>query len=170
MTNTRFSTAIHLLTELAFRPGELLNSATLAEKIKCHPVVIRRLVGALKKASVVTSTRGAGGGVELAMQPEDISLSMIAELFDEHLAFETHSLPVSALETDHFSDAVLSTLENERRKVHLAGMSHLDGVALSDVLTASILRSELTALVASGLTDEEIRTSYRIENGHLVRS
>ena len=170
MTNTRFSTAIHLLTELAFRPGELMSSATLAEKIKCHPVVIRRLIGALKKASVVTSTRGAGGGVQLAMQPEDVSLSMIAELFDERLAFETHSLPVSELDTDHFSDAVLSMLENERRKVHLAGMSHLDGVTLSDILSASILRSELTALVASGLTDEEIRTSYRIKDGHLVRN
>ena len=95
---------------------------------------------------------------------------MIAELFDERLAFETHSLPVSALDTDHFSDAVLSMLENERRKVHLAGMSHLDGVTLSDILSASILRSELTALVASGLTDEEIRTSDRIKDGHLVRN
>ena len=169
MINTRFSTAVHILTELANEPGEPISSATLSERIKCHPVVIRRLIGVLKKAGVVSSSRGAHGGVKLAMDPEDIALGMIAELVDEHLGFETHTIPVSVNADQHFSDAVLSTLETERRNVHMAAMSHLDGISVQDILNASVLRAELTSLIASGVSDDDIRKHYQIRDGHLVR-
>jgi len=168
MTNTRLSTTIHLLTELARRPDETLSSAFLSDKVHAHAVVVRRLVGVLKKAGIVSSTRGAHGGIKLSMEAEDISLGMIAETLDEHIGFVTHSISVSVASADLFSDAVLSTIETERRKVHTAAMSHLDGVTLADVLAAAILRQQLTELVANGLSDEDIRTKYQIKNGHLV--
>jgi Rrf2 family protein len=43
-------------------------------------------VSALKKSGMVISKRGAGGGYQLAKQPEDISLAQVIRLMDGALA------------------------------------------------------------------------------------
>lgn len=169
MTNTRFSTAVHLLTELANVPGERLSSAQLAERLDSHAVVVRRLVQVLKKAGLVQSAKGTKGGVFLAVDPKEIMLSQIADVVEEKLAYETHALSPSASIQNSFSDAILTTIEAQQRKVETAAIAVLDGITLKDVLDASVLRFELAELVASGLSDNEIREGYRIVDGHLVR-
>jgi len=65
--------------------------------------------------------------------------------------------------------SLVNTLEGQKRKIQALALTHLEGVSLQDILAASILRSELTNLVAKGLSDEQIRNDYHIKNGHLVR-
>jgi Rrf2 family protein len=74
--NTRFAMATHVMLYLAFshEHQSATNSESIAQKIGTHPVVIRRLIGALRKAELVRTQLGAGGGAQLTRCPDKISL------------------------------------------------------------------------------------------------
>jgi Rrf2 family protein len=73
-TNSRFAVAIHILTMLAYRHPEALTSAYMAMSVTTNPVVLRRLLGDLRRAGLVESRAGSGGGWRLRKQPEQITL------------------------------------------------------------------------------------------------
>ncbi len=169
MINTRFSVALHIMVELARNPGANLTSAILATRVNTHAVAVRRIVRVLKEAGLVRSIQGPNGGVCLLGDADTIPLSQIAELTGENMGFATHRMAADEDRSNTFSDAVLSTIESEQRKAHLAAMSHLDGITVKNILDASVLRSELNDLVAQGLSDQQIRWQYHIVSGHLVK-
>ncbi len=72
-SNTRFSVALHVLAFLAWK-DESLKSSRIARSVGTNPVVIRRLLGRLGDAGLVTSQRGPLGGTQLARSPAEISL------------------------------------------------------------------------------------------------
>ncbi|WP_019949276.1 Rrf2 family transcriptional regulator [Hymenobacter aerophilus] len=72
--NTRFAVATHILAYLAHSPGQPVSSEVLAGSAGTHPVVVRRLLGALRTAGLVHSQRGTGGGALLARPAAAISL------------------------------------------------------------------------------------------------
>ena len=75
MNNTRFAVALHILTLLAVENKcQPTTSEYLAESANTNPVVIRRLLGLLRRAGLVTAQLGAGGGVILARAAEEITL------------------------------------------------------------------------------------------------
>ncbi|MBC7419535.1 MAG: Rrf2 family transcriptional regulator [Bdellovibrio sp.] len=74
MVNQQFATAVHVLTALAFNRKDLMSSDLLAQSVNTNPVVIRRLLSLLTKASLVTTTRGKSGGVKLSKDPNQINL------------------------------------------------------------------------------------------------
>lgn len=66
--------AVHVLTLLAATPaGELLTSDRMAGSVNTNPVVIRRILGQLKKAGLV-EVRAAAGGTYLARPAAAITL------------------------------------------------------------------------------------------------
>lgn len=72
--SSRFSVAVHVLALLATTPvGELLTSDRMAGSVNTNPVVIRRILGQLKKAGLV-EVRAAVGGTHLRRAPADITL------------------------------------------------------------------------------------------------
>ena len=73
-TNSRFTIAIHILTILAYKQYERVTSAMISKSVTTNPVVIRRLLGDLKKAGLVLPHKGSHGGWELKRNPQDISL------------------------------------------------------------------------------------------------
>lgn len=78
--NTRFAVAVHVLVVLGCleREGrELVTSGQIARSVNTNPVVIRTLLRVLKKAGLVRSKEGKGGGVRLAKSPARISLQEI---------------------------------------------------------------------------------------------
>ena len=75
MNNTRFATALHILTLLAQEPSEFLSSEWIAGSININPVVVRRELASLKLAGLVESKKGKDGGVRLAKSANLISLS-----------------------------------------------------------------------------------------------
>lgn len=79
MNNTRFATAIHILTLLAKNPNEFLNSEWIAGSINVNPVMVRKEIGALKKVGLVQSKNGKDGGCRLTKNETDIKLSEIYE-------------------------------------------------------------------------------------------
>ena len=73
--NSRFAVAMHVLALLAIEnKDEPTTSEYLARSASTHPVVIRRILGTLRKAGLVTVQPGSRGGSSLARYPELITL------------------------------------------------------------------------------------------------
>lgn len=79
MNNTRFATAIHILTILAKNPQEWLTSDWIAGSVNVNPVIVRKELINLKKSGLVESRQGKVGGVRIGKNPDQISISEIYE-------------------------------------------------------------------------------------------
>jgi DNA-binding IscR family transcriptional regulator len=88
--NSRFSTAVHILTLLASTPGERLTSELIASSVGTNPVVIRRQLAALREAKLVESKGARGGGWVLARKPQAIKLSHVRIALGEEATFRMH--------------------------------------------------------------------------------
>ena len=77
MNNTRFATAIHILTLLSHQKDEWLRSEWIAGSINVNPVVVRRELSVLNEAGLVISRKGKVGGVTLAKSSEEITLDLV---------------------------------------------------------------------------------------------
>jgi Rrf2 family protein len=75
--SSRFAVAVHVLTLLAQEGGRALTSEYIAGSVNTNPVVIRRLLGLLSKAGLVSTTEGAGGGTTLARPAGRITLGYV---------------------------------------------------------------------------------------------
>ncbi|WP_370690266.1 Rrf2 family transcriptional regulator [Hydrogenophaga sp.] len=60
-SNSQLSGVLHVLMHMALRDGPT-TSESLTRAIQTNPVVVRRLMGGLRKAGFVTSAKGHGGG------------------------------------------------------------------------------------------------------------
>ncbi|MGU3373432.1 Rrf2 family transcriptional regulator [Chryseobacterium sp. M5A1_1a] len=77
MNNTRFATAVHIMTLLAKSPQEWLTSEWIAGSINVNPVIVRKEISVLKEAGMITSRQGKVGGTQLAKNAEEITISEI---------------------------------------------------------------------------------------------
>jgi len=74
MNNTRFATAIHILTLLAKDSQEWLTSDWIAGSVNVNPVIVRKELINLKKSGLIESRQGKVGGVRIAKNPEQINI------------------------------------------------------------------------------------------------
>ena len=74
MVNQQFSFAVHIMAMLAFARGDVVDSRTLAASVNTNPVVVRRLLLALRNARLIQTRAGRHGGARLSGRPEKISL------------------------------------------------------------------------------------------------
>jgi Rrf2 family protein len=74
-TNTQFALAVHVLTMLAGLPRELQTSEGMAASAGSNPVHLRRVLGRLRKAGLVSSRPGPGGGWQLVRAPSETTLA-----------------------------------------------------------------------------------------------
>ncbi len=90
--------AMRAMIELARHRAEngdaLVPARTLAEAQHIPLRFLEQQLGALHKAGLVESFRGAGGGCRLARDPDEIRMSDVAE------AIEGHWTPMACLEPD----------------------------------------------------------------------
>ncbi|MDW9382313.1 Rrf2 family transcriptional regulator [Chryseobacterium sp. JV558] len=77
MNNTRFATAIHIMTLLAKSPQEWLTSEWIAGSINVNPVIIRKEISVLREAGLIVSRQGKEGGSQLGKNAELITISEI---------------------------------------------------------------------------------------------
>lgn len=91
--NCRFAVAVHIASLLATMEGQPCTSEWIAGSVNTNPVVVRRLLSALAKAGLVSSTRGSTGGSVLARPPERISLLDIHRAVDEDDEPALHNQP-----------------------------------------------------------------------------
>ncbi len=74
-TNTQFAVAAHLLTLLAGASEEVLSSELMAGSVGANPVHVRRVLGSLRRAGIVSSRPGAHGGWQLEQPAETVTLA-----------------------------------------------------------------------------------------------
>lgn len=77
MNNTRFATAIHIMTLLAKSPQEWLTSEWIAGSININPAIVRKEISVLREAGLIVSRQGKDGGSQLAKNAEQTSISEI---------------------------------------------------------------------------------------------
>lgn len=77
MNNTRFATAIHIMTLLAKDPQKWLTSDWLAGSINVNPVIVRKELGNLKTYGLIESRQGKDGGVRIGKKPEEVNVADI---------------------------------------------------------------------------------------------
>jgi DNA-binding IscR family transcriptional regulator len=76
--DSRLSGVLHCLLHMA-QLGTPVTSEWLAQAMRTHPVVVRRLMGGLRDAGFVASAKGHGGGWVLSCRLEDITLRDVHE-------------------------------------------------------------------------------------------
>lgn len=93
--SSRFTIAVHILALLALSPTSHNTSELIAESVNTNPVIIRRVLGKLKKAGLV-NVRSGTGGAYLVKELHDITLFSIyqaVEVVKEENLFHLHEQP-----------------------------------------------------------------------------
>lgn len=88
--SSRFAVAVHTLTLLAINGDAPVTSESIASSVNTHAVVIRRLLGRLREAGLVTSQPGVGGGATLTRRPEEITLLEVYHAVEGSQLFSLH--------------------------------------------------------------------------------
>jgi Rrf2 family protein len=94
--SSRFAVAVHILTVLGYleqKGVKLVSSSQIAVSVSTNPVVIRTLLRTLKKAGLVISKEGKGGGVRLAKPSSRISLLDIFAAVEGDALFAANDKP-----------------------------------------------------------------------------
>ncbi|PVH26574.1 MULTISPECIES: Rrf2 family transcriptional regulator [Sphingobacterium] len=74
MNNTRFATALHILSLLSKYSTEWLSSDWMASSINVNPVIVRKELGVLQENGWVVSRKGKEGGSRLQVKGSEIRL------------------------------------------------------------------------------------------------
>ncbi len=83
--NSRLSLALHTLSHMAADPKRVRTSADIAAHAGTNPVVVRRVLGKLREAGLLSSEKGHSGGWRLAQPPDSITLADVYLALDERL-------------------------------------------------------------------------------------
>jgi Rrf2 family protein len=99
--NSRLSLALHTLSHMAVDPSKTRTSADIAGHAGTNPVVVRRVLGRLREAGLLTSEKGHAGGWRLARLPDQITLADVYLALDERLVASDESSDAAACSVEH---------------------------------------------------------------------
>jgi len=85
-TDSRLSSVLHALLHMIGH-GEPMTSEALAQCMDTNPVVVRRTMGLLRKAGIVTSARGHSGGWRIRADLGSITLRDLHHVLGEPAIF-----------------------------------------------------------------------------------
>jgi Rrf2 family protein len=134
--DSRLSRMLHVLLHMNGQQ-EPLSSDLIAGLLGINPVVVRRTMGDLRKAGLVTAAKGHGGGWTLALPLDHISLLAVYQALGEPTLFAlgpTIDSPSCRLER-----SANTSLKQGLASASEAFTSYLAKVTLADLVT------ELTA-------------------------
>lgn len=121
MRGSQFTVAVHALAYLGWASeawsSELVTSEALAASVNTNPVVVRRLLGSLREAGLVTSQPGPGGGWRLVRTPDAITLRDVYEaVSDDALFAPPHRVPSHECPIGRTVHRVIGRLCNEAER------------------------------------------------------
>jgi Rrf2 family protein len=129
--SSRMSVAVHVLAYLAARRGEAVTSGRIACSVNTHPVVVRRIVGALRRAGIVSVQPGVGGGARLAREPGGITLRDVFRAVEEgETLFTVHARPSAGCDVGARITGVVHGVFHRAREAMLASLA---AVTIEDV-------------------------------------
>jgi Rrf2 family protein len=147
MINSRFTVAVHLLTLLGVaretEPTSPVTSEFAAESVHTNPVVVRRILGSLRRAGFVRSQPGPSGGWQLDRQPASISLRDVYRAVEDEQLFSMHRQPPST--ACPVGRNIQSALQGYFQEAEQAMESALGARSIADVVL-DVKRSPITSL------------------------
>jgi len=131
--SSRFAVGIHILTLIEFNKDTVSSSEFIAESVNTNPVVIRKIMGMLKKAGLVEVHPGIAGA-KLAKNLGDITLLDVykaVNVVQEKELFSVHENPNPACPVGrNIQDAIVPLLSTAQ----LALEKVLESVTIEDVV------------------------------------
>lgn len=128
--STKLSVAVHILSLLDIEADNHLTSTQIAGSVNTNPVVIRRIMGQLKKANLIESYVGKKSN-KLSKLPSEITL------LDVYLAVHEDELPYGIHQNTEINCVVGSqiqdVLETTYQKIQSEMMDSLKKVTLADI-------------------------------------
>ena len=124
--------ALRVMMDLAqHREEGYISLKTIAERQGYSMKYLEMIVGSLKRAGLVASTRGKEGGYQLIRDPEDYTIGEILRCIEDNLA------PVACIKAgdiccEHAGECMTVPMWKELDDITNA---YLDGVSLQDLLT-----------------------------------
>jgi Rrf2 family protein len=83
--NTKIRYGLRMLIAIA-QAERLVNTTELGNSMRVSPKYLRKLAGPLEKAGLIKSVQGIYGGYELNKKPEEITLRMLMDAFNERVS------------------------------------------------------------------------------------
>lgn len=121
--------ALRVLIFLAVRGGERVTSQAIAEAHAISLDHLHKVVRALARLGLVHLYRGAGGGIELARDPENVSVGAVMRALDDTDAL----IECFDRENDACVISPACGLKGALRTAQEAFYASLDGVTLASV-------------------------------------
>ncbi|HYR06743.1 MAG TPA: Rrf2 family transcriptional regulator [Longimicrobium sp.] len=129
--SSRVAVAVHVLAYLAWRRDEPVTSERMAGSVNTNAVVVRRIMGSLRNAGLVSVQPGVGGGAQLAREPEDITLLEVYRAVEEkEELFALHSEPCRHCD---IGSNIRQVLQGVFCEAHQAMQGVLGQVTIADV-------------------------------------
>ena len=133
--SSRFTIAIHILicVEL-YGEDAPATSETLAGSIGAHPVVIRRILGQLRRAGLITVARGREGGAPIGRPLAEITLADIfhaVECIGCDTLFSFHENPNPACPVGR---SIHTILDGHLAAIQQAMEERMEQTTLADVI------------------------------------
>lgn len=86
---------------MAGEPAQVRTSSDIAEHAGTNPVVVRRVLGRLRDAGLLSSEKGHAGGWRLARAPQDITLADVYLALNESLVASTEEPETAECSLEH---------------------------------------------------------------------
>ncbi len=105
---------------MAGEPSRVRTSADIAEHAGTNPVVVRRVLGKLRDAGLLSSEKGHAGGWRLARAPNDITLADVYLALNESLVATAEASDTPECSVEHaLHQRVADVLEDvEKTLIH----------------------------------------------------
>jgi len=152
-TSSQFIIATHILVTIAIRQilakeKRVMNSDMLAVSVNTNPVVIRRTISLLKKAGLVHSQIGPGGGAVLGKRAQDISLAHVYTAVEDDSLFHMHYKGPNqrCVVGKNIQSSLCNVLEDAKRAMTQA----LDKKNIYEITQDIIDRSVISEKLAAG--------------------
>ena len=134
--NSRFRTAVHALTVIAYLPDQVASSDSIAASVATDATVVRRLLASLRNAGLVHVLAGRAGGYALARPAHQITL---ADVFAAVNAEPLFPMPDRAPNPDCPVGAnIHQVLDGPLRQARDALETRLAQTTLAQVLTMTL--------------------------------
>ncbi len=131
--------ALRIMVDLARRTDEgYVSLKTIADRTDSSMKYMEAIVGSLKKAELIDSTRGKEGGYKLARKPEEYSVGEILRCVEDNLA-PVSCIKAGSVECDRAGECITVPMWMELDEIINA---YLDGITLQDLLTGDKWRKK----------------------------
>ena len=133
--SSRFTIAIHILICVELYGNDApATSESLAGSIGAHPVVIRRILGQLRRAGLITVARGREGGAHIARPLANITLADVfraVESIGDDTLFSFHENPNPACPVGR---SIHTILDGHLAAIQRAMEREMQQTTLADVM------------------------------------